>query len=1129
MTLPRQPKRRWPKLVIAMALLVIAAIMFAPSIIAKSGLRNTIVAKATSDLRGSVTVDSLTLGWFSPVEAVGITIRDDTGQTIASVESINTDKTLLSLVRDFKSLGTITIVKPVMMVIAGESETNLERLLETILKKKSNPDTAMQNLKIIWADGKVTIRDEKSAAEQVFHNVVGEATIGTASRIAMKASVMDPAGSLDLEGEFGATKSLNIQWNSIPIATAGWLARRFEPGLATGGTATGTARITSNAANSHVTGTIRVANTDFSTARIAPDRVTSGIVNGLFDLSWVGSTLSINHADVSADFGRLSFVGTINPSESLNSLLSRPGLSGSADIDLAKLVTMLPTTVKLQTGTTIQSGRLTAQVSSKALSDGRTVCEGSLKTTPLMGTRDGKSLNWESPIIADFVGRLDVNQRPTFDKLTMQSDFVALNAKGSMESFEAAANVDLSRLRERLGQFFDLGNIRLAGTGTFRGSNRKIPGAMAIDLKGDFQNIHVSFDHRFDWRDPILAVAFRGILSGSPDGVLGLESGIGSINAGGDSLTVEFTESIPKLTSIDSASANVTLNGDLKQWKVRLGDFLGIPREWQTAGLVTAKASAQWRHKSLKLESVDAGGRNLVFRGAGMTVDEPAFRLKADRAIYSVATAKLDLQNLHMGTESIDADAIKLTIAPGENPPKADGQLTVNAARLNRIQRILGWSGEPIDGMAKGTVQLSTVGQRIRIDADLVAEQVRYGPTTRPTWQESWVKLAALGILDFPSETMTIERIKVERDGLFADVKGSLSEFSKSQTIDLKGTLNYDLAKLEPQLKEYLGKGGKLAGKDSRPFSIRGPLAEGVEKLNAAVGGNRLLVPGLVGQGAASWQSVRAYGFDVGPAELKVNLAHGMVSFDEIRVQFGGGQVNAKPALKLNPGRFDLSIAPGRIIKNAKLTPAVCADALGYALPAIANSTEAQGLISFELTESAIPLVDYQRMIAKGNLILHTVTVTPGPIIRELLAAANVTEPTFSLAKEQSVPVWVENGRVHHRNLALTGRNASFTTNGSVGFDGSLQLIVDMPVPIRLIEQAFKNNPRIKEALQKKMISISFGGTVNRPTLDARAMQASLQKLVGDASRDALNDAAGGLLQKELDKSLEKLLQKKKP
>lgn len=1129
MTRPARPKRRWPKVLIAMILLVIAAIMFAPSIVAKSGLRNTIVAKVTADFRGTVTVDSMSLGWFSPVEAVGITIRDEAGQAIASLESVSTDKSLLSLARDLKSLGTITIVKPVITVVVGESETNLERLLETILKKESKPDSPMPNLKIVWADGQVTIRDAKSAAEQVFHNLVGEAVVGPTMRIAMKASVMNPAGALDLEGEFGESRTLNLHWNSIPIAAAGWLARRFEPGLVAAGTATGTAKITSNAEKSHATGTIRMANVDVSTARIAPDRLTSGIVDGPFDLIWAGSTITINQADLSTDFGRASFVGTFDPSESVNSLLSRPGLSASADFDLARLVSMLPMTVRLQTGTTIQSGRLTAQVSSKALPDGRTVCEGTLKTTPLIGMRDGKSLNWESPIIADFVGRLDNNQRPAFDKLTLQSDFVAINAKGSLESFEAAANIDLSRLRERLGQFLDLSNIRLAGSGTFRGSNRKIQGAMAIDLQGEFQNIHVSFDQRFDWRDPNLVVAFQGKLTGSPDGVVGMESGIGSINAGGDSLTIEFTESIPRLASIDSASANVTLNGDFSQWKVRLGDLLGIPREWQIGGRVTAKAAAQWRQRSVKLERVDAGGRNLVFRGAGMTVEEPAFRLKADRAIYSLATAKLDLQNVHFGTETIDADAADLAIAPRENPPKADGQLTVNAARLSRIQRTMGWSGEPIDGMARGTVQLSTVGQQIRFDADLVAEQVRYGSTTRPTWHESWVKFAALGTLNFPAETMTIERAKVERDGLLADLKGSFAEFSKSQTIDLNGTLTYDLAKLEPQLKEYLGKGGKLAGKDSKPFSIRGPLADGVEKLNTAVRGNLLLMPGLVGKAAASWQLVRAYGFDVGPAELKANLANGILSFDEIRAQFGGGQVVAKPMLKLNPGRFDLSIAPGRIIQNARLTPAVCADALGYALPAIANSTEAQGLISVELTESAIPLVDYPRMMAKGKLILHTVTVTPGPIVRELLAVANVTEPTFSLAKEQSVPVWVENGRVHHRNLALTGRNMSFTTNGSVGFDGSLQLSVEMPIPARLIEQAFKNNPRIKDSLQKKTISVSFGGTVSRPSLDARAMQASLQKLIGDASRDALNDAAGGFLQKELDKSLEKLLPKKKP
>ena len=43
--------------------------------------------------------------------------------------------------------------------------------------------------------------------------------------------------------------------------------------------------------------------------------------------------------------------------------------------------------------------------------------------------------------------------------------------------------------------------------------------------------------------------------------------------------------------------------------------------------------------------------------------------------------------------------------------------------------------------------------------------------------------------------------------------------------LDLNGTVAYDLAKLEPQLREILGRSAQAVGKDSRPFTLTGSLA----------------------------------------------------------------------------------------------------------------------------------------------------------------------------------------------------------------------------------------------------------------------------------------------------------------
>ena len=98
------------------------------------------------------------------------------------------------------------------------------------------------------------------------------------------------------------------------------------------------------------------------------------------------------------------------------------------------------------------------------------------------------------------------------------------------------------------------------------------------------------------------------------------------------------------------------------------------------------------------------------------------------------------------------------------------------------------------------------------------------------------VKLVAAGAYDATADALRLRALKLERDGFVADAKGSVAKLATSQELDLDGTLAYDLAKLEPQLKAYLGRGAQAVGKDSRPFKLSGRLADGGKSVAVTVG-----------------------------------------------------------------------------------------------------------------------------------------------------------------------------------------------------------------------------------------------------------------------------------------------------
>jgi hypothetical protein len=93
---------------------------------------------------------------------------------------------------------------------------------------------------------------------------------------------------------------------------------------------------------------------------------------------------------------------------------------------------------------------------------------------------------------------------------------------------------------------------------------------------------------------------------------------------------------------------------------------------------------------------------------------------------------------------------------------------------------------------------------------------------------------------------------------------------------------------------------------------------------------------------------------------------------------------------------------------------------------------------------------------------------------------------------------------VHHRDLELVFPDYTLKSSGAVGLDGSLALVIEMPIPPQLAT-ALKLTP----AQSKQMLRIPVGGTLEYPRPDPRALE-SLTAIVG---RSFLENQLNKLLQ----------------
>ncbi len=135
-----QPRKRsrfrwvWRGGLIAVALIVVVLAAL-PSMISDGWLKAKLTGAVSEQMNGSLSIDRLSVGWFSTPAIEAVAIKDADGNTIASVASITADATLWSLATGGRNLGVIAIDQPTADIVQNaDGTTNLQVALGDLLK-----------------------------------------------------------------------------------------------------------------------------------------------------------------------------------------------------------------------------------------------------------------------------------------------------------------------------------------------------------------------------------------------------------------------------------------------------------------------------------------------------------------------------------------------------------------------------------------------------------------------------------------------------------------------------------------------------------------------------------------------------------------------------------------------------------------------------------------------------------------------------------------------------------------------------------------------------------------------------------------------------------------------------------
>lgn len=401
-------------------------------------------------------------------------------------------------------------------------------------------------------------------------------------------------------------------------------------------------------------------------------------------------------------------------------------------------------------------------------------------------------------------------------------------------------------------------------------------------------------------------------------------------------------------------------------------------------------------------------------------------------------------------------------------------------------------------GALQGSAKVKTGTARLEFaDARVTVRDFVLGSPAAPSWREAALTLTSSGTLDSTKDHLEIAQLQINSSVLAGTAKGHIDHLGGKQELDLSGQLAYDAEKLGPPLRAYLGQGARLEGKGSRPFRLQGPLSAPT-----------FAIASLSGDAALGWQSAQAYGCQVGPAELRTTLADGLIRLEPVDTTLNQGKLHLEGAVRFGAAGAVLEVGKGVRVEHLQLTPAACASALGYALPALANVLEAEGQVSFFLDAGRAPLAAPAAADLQGRFIIHSGRVSPGPLLRELGTLLRVPSGA-TLARESVVPVRMVNGRVYHSNLELAFPELTIRTQGSVGVDGTLDLVAEMPLPPKWL-------PAGGKGLANQVVRLPIRGTTSSPKLDSQALRAAMAQ--------AVREAGQGALKHQLEKGLEGLI-----
>jgi len=853
--------------------LLATTVWFAPTIVAKTSLRQRIPKLIFPTYPGTVEVGETSIGWFSPIVVKGLKAEDEEGHTLLDAKEFSTVETLWTLVTRQTNLGRMRLVDPVVTVSIRENGSNLE---DVYAKFMSGPAS--------------------TAPVPAYELEIVNARIELANKAASRTSTIEPVslvmastkgGMDDIKLTIGHIPASSLSADDEPTTASDWLAVRFgnKPGAEATAATTDTQHLQLKARgwkldkllpaltrfdpvaelsgefDADVKAQLRPTKESFDwtwdgtvslrqlalsgLASLKNDKVVLDTITAGGRFASQGGRLSMDDAKLTTDVGELTATGdiplagltAIQGLSAVQSIVGEEDFQLAGHVDLRRLAALLPQTLRVREGTEITAGRLEVELIGEETKGTRN-WSGGASLAGLTAVNRGETIAWKTPFITAF----QAHRRDgaiVVDRVTCQSDFLQVSGGGTLTDAHFTASGDLNKLEQNLERFIDLGLEKIAGRLKVDGSikreeNDRASFVAAVHLDEFLWN--VSADNVWQ-EDRLELIATASAHTDGGTNLQRIDSATLRLTSGNDSLSAKLNEAIDLPATSATWPVTATLTGGLGTWQTRLKPFV-VLKGWQLAGDTNIEAALAAGPRQINLERLAVNIDQLQARGLEWFVQEPQLKLETS-GVWKVAEMEWSSPQSTLTASSLSCRIDNLDVAL----TKAGGlaRLAGDAAYRADLDKLSRWKNQALErpsyhlvGALSGRATVTEEANLMTADIDtnvekLVVAALQTPAGQQPRWEAMWrepkLHLIGQGSYDSSSDDLKLDTASLTADGLSVATKGTMQKLSTAQRVDLTGELGYDWDVLVQRFGATLGKNIQLTGRDQRPFALKGSLA----------------------------------------------------------------------------------------------------------------------------------------------------------------------------------------------------------------------------------------------------------------------------------------------------------------